>query len=472
MCKRQASGGGSFISCSIIQKNASELHILKTYMASINQQDLAGIAKILLKYAPKNIVNPKNIGIVTNSKAVIGATISTLDTESSEPPLYTLIGLQDVNIRSLIAPTLDWCLRTIANNGVNNCGQFLDQSKPSNVTIDSPPNFDDGRMQLRLFISSIGNESRYSFNSTVDGDRAHNDFNSQLLGIEWKGTQAIYNAYVVQYVAPYKTNDIILYKQYLSNPTNINGIVNDLMSQYPGTWLGVVNFLFCKLYCLTDVNTTNSVINIWKGAVPNQAFSYLPPSNGVLCNPSTFPSNYWISYAGNAAQHDVDGWYGNVLWHWIMSVSNWGYNTGNSPQGNQVPSGGSCFISESKVIIIKDNKKYKMSIELIKANTYILNKNFKQSTTSNEAVISTKILNNNTQIYGINNIKPFFTAGHLFFLKNGNLGAINPLCAIDDNQIYYDKNHKIKKLHYGDEVLYLNINNNTKKWIKIKKITQ
>ena len=82
-------------------------------------------------------------------------------------------------------------------------------------------------MQLKLFISAIGDVSRYSFKTNVDGNRAYNDFNTELLGDQFEGTPKIYNAYLVQYLALYKNNQDIInaYKQYLSNDVNINGIL-------------------------------------------------------------------------------------------------------------------------------------------------------------------------------------------------------------------------------------------------------
>ena len=344
-----------------------------------------------------------------------------------------------------------------------------------------------------LICDSISQSSMYGFSGTVIESAANNFWSSQLAQTSQSAIaagRALYDWAFPTYCAAAGNT----FQQYLSNNPQdwgqqlatkvsensfINTEVNRIIAAGPN-WLQKLNLILYKLHLLND-STVQGVLNAWTTALPNQ---------GIVLNWQTYqfiPSNlftntYFLSQANQAIGVGKDGqvcstgglgvpicdyWtdYGLAVVDFLKGKPQaLGLYNGQSP-ANHVDSsssgGGSCFIAGSPVHLDDGTL---LLIEELRQDHRLIAKDGAVGTHTDERVIVD--VDVEMPVYGFNESEPFFSAGHLFWTRDG-WKAFEPLAAFEENP-----SRKVGKLEVGDVVFRIaSLDPLTYEEVKIERFT-
>lgn len=215
-----------------------------------------------------------------------------------------------------------------------------------------------------------------------------------------------------------------------------------------------------KLRCL-DSSLLPEVLQKWEATYPDKSIAQKLESLAYT-GAKTFSADEFLSQVNgaiNISRHQdaiiayqrvpvvlepAKDFFGESVLNFIKQFANqYGLYSGAGINNviTEGSSGGGCFIGEAPLMLANGEE---VSIETIQPGMRILGYGGMSSVHSDELVCQ-EVPNSQT-IYGINNYKPFFTAGHAFMTPEG-WKAINPLIANEENPSL-----KVCELKIGDYV--------------------
>jgi hypothetical protein len=319
-----------------------------------------------------------------------------------------------------------------------------------------------------LACSAIARSSLYGFSATVNGGAADGYWQGQLAGSSGlAASQALYAWAFPTYCTDgqgttfqaYLTNNPTGWAAQLgdelTSTTFINTDLNKLIGNDPN-WIYKVNLAYYKLHLL-DPTQEQRVVQAWtaaySGAVEQwQTYNYLT---------GLFAPDAWIGPVNAAIGVGKDDSYCSTGGVGVPICSYWtdyglgvvsflsgkpaglGLTTGAKPN-NEVDGtggGGGCFVAGSPLHLHGGET---IPIETAGAGHRVLARAGSVGVqTEEQVVIETRA---QVPIYGLNDDEPFFSAGHLFWTKDG-WKAFEPAIAL-----YENPSRTVGKLEIGDVV--------------------
>lgn len=320
-----------------------------------------------------------------------------------------------------------------------------------------------------LVCSSISRSSMFGFSKTINQQAADLFWETQLASTSANALQAGRSIYDWAFPSlcqangstfqDYLNNDPASWAQQLSalvvSGSFINTTIAKLLAQDPN-WLQKLNLVFYKIGRL-DNTRVQGVVDAWKSAFPNQAIAVVWQSYNFVPN-NLFQPDQFLSMVNSAISVKVTSqgfptrgitpiWatYGGAVVKFLHGTpSSMGLATGTSPDNTQNETFSSCFVEGTRVQLADGSD---LPIEQVAEGHKVLAQGGVGSIHTAEDVVITS--SNPFPIFGINDVKPFFSAGHLFWTKEG-WKAVEPSVSLEENP-----GRAVGKLQPGDTVYRL-----------------
>lgn len=340
---------------------------------------------------------------------------------------------------------------------------------------------------IAVVCSAIARTSLYGFNQTIDMNKSDAFWGDWLKNESPDYTRQLYFTYFDKYCqndsgscffADYLNNSPEKWAQQLADHVTTNEFINQTIAKLIASepnWLVKLNLILYKLHRL-DSGQKETVLTKWQSAYSNiqeiwQTYNYV---GDAYLNATIFLQDVQaaVTVATDASTQSISthgAWvypytqYGVAVENFLSGrPKDLGFYTGAHPNNYVSGGGGGCFTGDTVVRLFDNQHK---PISSIIAGDWVITANKQFAMVSDEKVVTR--FKYQIELYGFNQMRPFFTAGHCFWTDNG-WKAINPNIALSENHQL-----AVGRLIIGDRVLKLKKSNHSEtEWLMIKSFSQ